>query len=303
VADEAALPIWLTAACGERIETAKRARWGFYHETWLVRTEGGRELVAQRRVAGSIATGAAPAALRGLLRDAGVPVPEPVDAGIDESGRALVTMPLIQGVVAADLLADDRGAAPAGAVCGGVAAGLARLDPARIAATAPAWTALRGPWATGEHLVAATARWLDETRAWLSPGAEPGLRAIADRAAAETARRGARFAHGDLAPVNVLVAPGPGGDRLAAMLDLDRARIAHPGFDAAWFGWVLEHHHLEIAAAAMRGYAARCAGAETPHDASWLRPLILLELLAEAAGRHDVAARDRWATRVAAALA
>ncbi len=303
LADDATIPIWLAAACGDQVHTAVRARWGFRHETWLVTTEGGRELVVQRRASGSSPTTAGPVALRGLLRDAGILVPEPADAGTDASGHMLVIMPLIPGVVGAELLSDDVGAALAGALCGGVAARLARLDPALIAAGTPAWTGFRGPWATGENLLDETASWLDATRLWLSPGAAQTLHAIAERAGEETAQRGARFAHGDLAPVNVLLAPGLGEDRLAAVLDLDRARLAHPGFDAAWFGWVLEHHHPETAEAAIRGYTGSCAETDTPDEAAWLRPLILLERLAEAAGTLDAAERGCWASRLATAVA
>ncbi len=38
-------------------------------------------------------------------------------------------------------------------------------------------------------------------------------------------------AHGDLAPVNLLV----DGERLTGILDLERLRLAPPLFDAAWF--------------------------------------------------------------------
>jgi aminoglycoside phosphotransferase (APT) family kinase protein len=66
------------------------------------------------------------------------------------------------------------------------------------------------------------------------------------RAALEVETVLPRFAHGDLAPVNLLVRDG----RVAAVLDLDRARLAHPLHDAAWFAWVVSFHHRDVAGAA-----------------------------------------------------
>ena len=295
------IPAWLAAACGGEPYAAERARWGFRHETWLVTAVGGQRLVVQRRADGPSPASRGPALVRGFVRDAGLRVPEPADAGSDETGRLLVTMPLVVGTVAADLLGDAAGAERAGALCGSVAARLTLIDPAWIGAVAPSWAGLRGPWTSGERLLAETRVWLDAVAGALPAGAQPELLALAERAAAETAESGARFAHGDLAPVNVLAAPAPDGT-IAAVLDLDRARLAHAGYDAAWFGWVLEHHHPETASAAMHGYAGACGAAVTPAAAAWLRPLVLLERLAEV----DVATRpeehDRWAARLADAL-
>ena len=309
----------MRTVCGDGVETAERSRWGFRHDTWLVTTATGRHLVAQRRAGGPNPTGDAAATIRSVVRGAGLPVPEPAGAGWDEAGRMIVTMPLVPGMVAADLLGDDAGAERAGAMCGAVAARLAGLDPALIGPLAPSWTALQGPWATAGGLRDAIPLWLDAAAPVLPVGAHTMLLGLAERAAAETARRGTRLAHGDLAPVNLLAAPGP-EHLIAAVLDLDRTRLAHPGFDAAWFGWVLEHHHPATAEAALRGYASACGTAETPAAAAWLQPLVLLERLAEAAMAADAADAadaaghtghtapagaaelDRWAARLAAAL-
>jgi aminoglycoside phosphotransferase (APT) family kinase protein len=103
-----------------------------------------------------------------------------------------------------------------------------------------------------------------------------------------------RFAHGDLAPVNLLVQDG----RVAAVLDLDGARLAHPLFDAAWLAWIISFHHGDVAEAAWGAYArAVGAGVRSPAALAWLWPLQLLERLAEARGEDE---RATWADRLVA---
>ena len=103
------------------------------------------------------------------------------------------------------------------------------------------------------------------------------------------------FAHGDLAPVNVLVH----GGRVTAVLDLDRARLAEPDYDAAWFAWVVSAHHPGLAADAWRGFT-EAAGLDgrSIDDVAWLWPHQLLERAREA---RDEGERDRWRNRAAAA--
>ncbi len=115
-------------------------------------------------------------------------------------------------------------------------------------------------------------------------------------AARDTDRVPSVFAHGDLAPVNVLVR----GTDVAAVLDLDRARLAHPLFDGAWFAWVVGHHHPDMARTAWRSFADVAGLPERePRAFAWLQPLQLLERLATADAAAD---RARWAARLAAVL-
>jgi aminoglycoside phosphotransferase (APT) family kinase protein len=100
--------------------------------------------------------------------------------------------------------------------------------------------------------------------------------------------------HGDLVPVNLLVAD----DRLTALLDLDRVQLAHPLYDAAWFAWVVSHYHADVAGVACDAYARASGVAVRPlARLAWLWPLQLLERLAEA---QDGQERDAWAARLAA---
>jgi aminoglycoside phosphotransferase (APT) family kinase protein len=281
-------PAWVAAACDGAVAAARRARWGFRHETWLVDLVDGLRVVVQRRADGSDPLAAHARAKRGRVRGTAIDVPEPVS--VQRIGdRTVVVFPFVEGVVAAELLTTDEGAVTAGRACGEVAARLAAIDPTGLR--------LPGTWASGRALLAAVPEWV----AALEPGSAGGARErsarTAQRAAREIDAAGPCFAHGDLAPVNVLVRDG----RPAAVLDLDRARPAHPRYDAAWFGWVVGFHHPGVAGAAWSAFARASGLGERPvDDVAWLWPLLLLE---RAAGAQDDAERMLWSDRLSATLA
>lgn len=282
-------PPWVVEALGADVRSATRARWGFRHETWLV-DRGGERLVVQRRVDGSDPTLPPHPAIRRMVRDAGLPVPEPVRVrwpGDD----VVVVLPKVDGTVGAELLRDGRGAAIVGRACGWVAARLASIDPGTMGLRSrPGADDLTGELAASAGVAGfdglpgtlrePTARYLRQARPLLD--ATPLV-----------------VAHGDLAPVNILVRD----DRVVAVLDLDRARLAHRDYDAAWFAWVVSTHHPELASEAWRGYADAAGQSGRPGlsipDVAWLWRLQLLERVREAATDHE---RDRWLAHLEAAL-
>lgn len=266
--------------------TGQRAAWGFVHDTWLL-ARGGRTLVAQRRADRSDPAGPRPRRVREAVRAAGVPVPEPTLVGRD-AGHAVVTLPFLPGRPGPELLADDAGAERVGRLCG-------RLD-ARLAGVDPAGLGLSTAWASGEALRRAGGRWIGRCAGLLHVGEAEALAGRLEAGGRALDAAPARFAHGDLAPVNVLVLD----DAVVAVLDLDHARLAHPLFDAAWFTWVVTHHHPGVARAAWRGYAAAAGLApDLPEAFSWLQPVQLLE---RAAGARRPAERATWVGRLRAAL-
>lgn len=102
-------------------------------------------------------------------------------------------------------------------------------------------------------------------------------------------------AHGDLAPVNILIR----GERVVGVLDLDRIRLAHRDYDAAWFAWVVTTHHPALAHDAWRGFAdAAGLGDRTPSEVAWLWPIQLAERVREAASEPE---RARWLGHLEAA--
>jgi aminoglycoside phosphotransferase (APT) family kinase protein len=192
------------------------------------------------------------------------------------------------GAPAAVLLGGVGGAEEAGVLCGGVAAQLAGI--------APDGLGLPGTWASGWRLAAAGRTWVSRCAGSLHARSLRTIDTVLETAAAEADLASGRLVHGDLAPVNILVQHG----RVSAILDLDRARVAHPLFDAAWFMWVVTHHHPQVAEAAWRGYArgARLP-LQVPTAFAWLQPLQLLE---RAATAHSRSERDTWAARLETVL-
>ena len=283
----AAAPGWIAAACGGPALEVRRVRWGFRHETWIVETIDGRSLVVQRRVDRSDPTEPRFRAVREAIRAAGPPVPEPARVAL-EGSDVVVVLPYVEGVVAAELLVADGDPELVGRLCGEVTA--------RLGAVKHAGLPLTRTWASADLVRTAALGWIEslpevgpaETRERLLVGI--------DRAALEVESVPPRLAHGDLAPVNVLVRDG----RVAAVLDLDRARLALPLYDAAWFAWVVSFHHPEVAEAAWSAYS-RAAGLaiRSAADVAWLWPLQLAERLSEA---RDASERIAWADRLAAAL-
>jgi aminoglycoside phosphotransferase (APT) family kinase protein len=272
-------PGWVARATGDEIREAARATWGFRHETWLVERSDGERLVLQRRTDGSDPTATPHPAIRAAVRAVGLPVPEPVRLAGD-AATVIVRLPFVEGDTAAAELRRGKGAGLAGRACGTVAARLRALRPEGLdLLRADLAAADRGadlPDAIPPALRGALARYLARTR--------PVLEAAA------------AVAHGDLAPVNVIVRHG----RVAAVLDLDRVRLAHPEYDAAWFAWVVSAHHPGLAADAWHGYAdAAQLGGRGPRDLAWLWPLQLLERVREAT---DPAEQGRWVERLGAAL-
>lgn len=285
-------PAWVTGAVGESAPVARRARWGFRNETWIVEPTAARPIVVQRRVDGSDPTGPHGRAIRELVRSAGLPTPEPTRIPA-EGADVVVSLPYVDGVVGAELLGTREGAMVVGDACGLIAA--------RIGVTDPGDASLPRTWASGRGLRTAAARWMDTLPASLQPRVHACLVASLERVAREADAAAPRLAHGDLAPVNVLLK----GNRLAAVLDLDRVQVAHPLYDAAWFAWVVSFHHGELADAAWAAFARASGvtaglGASSTAAVAWLWPLLLLERLAEAGDAHE---RATWMERIEATAA
>ena len=309
-------PAWVAAALGDDIRSATRARWGFRHETWLVKL-GGERLVVQRRADRSDPMLPPHPAIRRIVRDSGLPVPEPARV-TSAAGDVVVVLPYADGIVAAELLRGGEDAGIVGRACGWVASRLATVDLSAVAqtltsgpgATAAAVTGDGDRFAGGsDRFAGGSDRFAGGSESFagdsdrfagdldrLPRSLREGLQRYLDQALPRRDEGRRVVAHGDLAPVNILVRD----DRVVAVLDLDRARPAHREYDAAWFAWVVITHHPELAPDAWRGYA-EAAGlpGRSMRDVSWLWPLQLLERVREAA---TVPERDRWLGHLAAAL-
>ena len=279
-------PGWVTVAVGPDARNARHARWGFRHETWIVDLPDGVRRVVQRRSDGSDPGAAEASAVRSAIRATGLPTPEPICVGrVDDD--LVLELPYVDGIVAADLLGTPEGATACGRCCGGVAATLAR------AYGTPA--GLRATWASSRLLVDAAKRWLAASDRVLASEQVDFIERALMRAARTVDGAPSQLAHGDLAPVNVLVRDG----EVVAVLDLDRVQVAHPIYDAAWFSWVVSFHHPEVAELACAAFAAAAGTPAESTAVSWLWPLLLLERRAEAA---DPGERATWTARLLASL-
>lgn len=280
------IPDWALEAWPGGTVAGRRAGWGFDHETWILERHG-RRVIVQRRASGSDPLRPGAVAVRAAVRGAGLHVPEPATA-LNRGHRRVVVLPYVVGTPASELLGDRARAEVVGRLCGGV--------DARLAQIAPDGLRLLRNWAAGNRLRAAAKRWLAPSTGVLARQTWTAAVDLVETAAREIDDTAPRFTHGDLAPVNILADRGS----VSAVLDLDRARLAHPLYDAAWFAWVVRHHHPEVADAAWRGFA-KAAGLPNaiPTAFAWLQPLQLLERMAAARNRQE---RATWAARLKAAL-
>jgi Ser/Thr protein kinase RdoA (MazF antagonist) len=186
--------------------------------------------------------------MRGLAASApGLPVPAVLD-GDPVADPPFLVSAFVPGRNGGELLGSDEDARVLGRVAGEAARAVAAA-PARLVGVSP-----RGPWSDPARLRLAGERWLGSATLPERDPSAPGLstealaaarRVLAAVPALFVGRRGepldAILAHGDLAPVNLVV----DGDRLAGILDLERLRLAPVAFDAAWVRLLVRHHHPE----------------------------------------------------------
>ena len=265
--------------------------WATGVRTSLVTLEDGLRVVHQEGASTVAGRGGIARRMRFsyALRSAapGLPVPEVLggDARADppfvltsylpgEPGDALLATPA--GASRLGRVAGERGSSPGGGPAGGARA------------VAPTHVVGPGPARCGGRRVAPGGR--DRC----SDAAETeAVRAVLDRIPVLLAAPPV-VAHGDLAPVNLLV----DGERLAGILDLERLRLAPPLFDAAWFRLLVQHHHPERWPDAGPPFLAALGISDSEATAAALDDLAVLaclEMLAALPRRSP--GRVAWATR------
>lgn len=282
---------------GTPVVDAERAPWGFTNHSYFVRTADGRHLVVQiypRRLRARHRLRIT-ARLGPMLQEVGISTPSLVRADLDAIPPWAVYERLpgepITVVAGADLsdpkfpaLSQEMGRLlPSFRRVNAAAVGLPRLwaDPHRLATRASTWLdAARG--LVGEHAEATLQRWILNL---------PEL--LRDRPAV--------LAHGDFGPANLL----SDGGRITGVLDLELARLAHPLFDVAWWGWLVRFHTPKAFPGAWPVFldAARETSADPLFDAQVfaIQAVRCLELVTDAA-RHRQN-QVMWADRLRETLA
>lgn len=279
----------LATRLGSGIAEVIPARWGDTRAVTRVRLADGRDLAA-RRLVGPAAGDEADRLVRAAahLQTAGIHVAWPVDRYPAADGGWVVT-PWVPGPLGAASLGDPAGRRVLAASMGRLAARLSAVEigaleldrtwaePSLVAdrATAALQTLSEGLGDPASGLIAADIEHV--TSAWTGAGAwSVGL------------------AHGDLAPVNVVVED----DGELVLLDLGGLRVGPRILDIAWWGWILRFHHPEVWAATWELFLDS-AGIAPATDIGALAPslarLLLLERAIDATGDDD---RARWLDRL-----
>ena len=286
---------------GSPVVAAAAARWGFTNRTTLATLADGRRLAVQRLADRGAARRrlrlAPPLAVR--LAAAGVPT-APLLGGDAGATPSYVVHAAVDGANGAEWLTSERGAVRLARLMGALAAPIAAVDARGLR--------LPATWADPGRLARASRARLARSSPRLGAASVRALQAAIEKLEPLFAGRRPVFAHGDFAPVNVLIARRASGRgwAVAALLDLEWARLADPLFDVAWWGWVVRFHHPERWPTAWPAFlAAAGAAGEVAHGpaafAARIRTLQLLRLL-ELADRSRGRAAAEWAARLESAV-
>ena len=280
----------LSRLLGLTVVAATTPAHGLSNRTDVVTTAEGRRLVVQRLPGAWTAPRrvALARALPGPLAAVGVPVPAVLLADA-RSRPPFVAYEFAAGRPGIVALQD-----PADAVALGTEMG--RLS-ARVRLAPTGGLRLPSTWADPTRLTPVASRWLSRAARSLDAGAAGELAASIGRLPRLLGGRPAVLAHGDWAPVNVLVADGG----VVAVVDWEAARLADPLFDLAWWGAIVRAFHPN---AWVRSWPAllEAAGVEpdraTTERLRALGTLRMLEVLASARVADDPAAAAAWARRL-----
>jgi len=269
--------------------------WATATRTQLVTLEGGERIVVQR----GLSTRAGRAAIARRIRlsralrrpGAQLPVPEVLAGDPRAADGPWLASRFVDGRLGSDLLDSGSDAAVLGAMAGTVAAGCAGLSAQGLR--------LGRRWADPGRLTRAAASWLESVGGGLSVDAVVRGRRLVERVPELLAASPPVVAHGDLAPVNLVVA----GGSVVAVLDLERMRLAPAALDAAWFRYLVRLHHPERSAAATSALLAARGLADDAATALMLDDLAALACLELAASVKSAPGRRTWLARLETLLA
>ena len=281
---------------GRTLTSVTRARWGFANRTDIVTTAGGDQLVVQRYRDRELAAHRIKtmAALAGPLAQLGITIPTAQRVQLDDDPPWAIFNELA-GVPVPDAGVHGLG----GAQFPHLAKRMGDLQ-RRISTVSVTDLDLPDGWAGPRMLAADASGWLEQIADRIGVAAAEILR----RTIADVGRllgdRPTVIAHGDFAPVNMLVVDG----EITGLLDFESTRLADPLFDVAWWAWVVGFHHP---ADLGRSLPSFLEGAAARRDASQdeliraLQLLRLLELAAKSVG-EERDSRDMWTARLTETL-
>jgi aminoglycoside phosphotransferase (APT) family kinase protein len=245
------------------VTDASRAAWGFTNRTDMVTLESGERVVVQRYGRRDDAEHRLRImrALQAPAAAAGIAIPHVREADLD---AGWVMFDLLPGVVVPADGAARPGALGFPAMARAMGELLARFRALPV-------EGLDDLWACPERLVGAARRWAV---------AFPETARTIDEVPDLFAGRPVVLAHGDFAPVNVLIED----NEITGLLDFESVRSADPLFDVAWWAWSVSFAGAAALAAGWRPFleGAGIDPAEPDLDrrVRALQILRMLELLA-----------------------
>ncbi len=267
---------------------------GLSNRTDVATLQDGRLVVVQRLADAALARHRVEVArdLGARLRPAGVPVPELLATDPAAHPPFIVTAH-VPGRPGSASLDDPREAMALGADMG-------RLHRA-IASVATDGLRLPGAWARHADLARVAGHWLARTSGLLPAATRHRLAdSIAVFPAAWTGRP-VVLAHGDWAPVNVLVERGS----VSGVVDWEFARLADPLFDPAWWNALVWTFHPSAWPHAWPSFAEAAGIGDdgaTLDRLGVLGSLRMLEVLGSARVLRDRRAARSWAERLVRVL-
>jgi aminoglycoside phosphotransferase (APT) family kinase protein len=258
----------LSELVGTTVVATEPARWGRSTRTDLVTTADGLRYAVQRLAPGPSARHRIGLARRlpALLARAGIPTPQLLAADPEARPPFLVTS-LVPGRPGAELLQDAVDAIALGTEMGRLVRLLWDVPTADLR--------LPSTWADPERLRSVAALWLRRTTSLLDGPSAASLEAVIAGLPDLFAGRAAVLAHGDWAPVNVIVERRA----VAAVLDWEFARLADPLFDVAWWRWIVSYHHPDAYIHAWPAFLETAGIAPHPVTLERLHALESLRLL------------------------
>lgn len=280
---------------GSVVVGAESVLWGDAGATVRLTLADGR-VVAARRLIGPDALERATIVARRTDRfaAAGIEVPHPVAVHTPSVGTTWLIAPWRGGKVGAASLDDATTVRRLATAMGSLAR--------RIAAIADSGLAPDRTWADRDRLADAAIGWLDALDLAQADALRVSLAHAIDSVHASWASDPGWdlvVAHGDFAPINVLV----GADAALTLLDLHDVAIAPRLFDVAWWGWVVRYHHPAVWAIGWPGLVL-AAGMEGGAAFDQMAARIgLVRCLERAARAEDDVTRSHWVDRLRATAA
>ena len=169
-----------------------------------------------------------------------------------------------------------------------------------VAAVNPAGLRLPRRWADPDRLQRTVGGWAERARSDLPRPVLERLIDLADHLPELVGGALPVFAHGDLAPVNIVIGQG----RVTGLLDLERARLAHPLHDAAWWSATIGIHHPDRVDSAVGAFLESAGIPQDTATLARLRCLAACQALEVIAGLpvSAHASRRDWSARLAGIL-